>query len=64
MMLKMLIPLSTTVIFMNFSNFAGVTSVIIYGLIYTILYIVTAYMIVMNKYEKNLVKSILIKLKK
>lgn len=64
MMLKMIIPLSVTIIFMQLSKFTGLISVIIYGLIYTILYFITAYAIVMNKYEKNLVKSILEKFKK
>lgn len=63
MVLKMLIPLLITVICMNCFKFIGLASVIIYGLIYTMLYIITAYTIVMNKYEKNLVHSILGKFK-
>lgn len=64
MILKMFIPLFITVFLMKIFKGTGLISVIIYGLIYTLLYAVTAYTIVMNKYEKNLVKSIFIKIRK
>jgi len=65
MILKMLIPFFITVIIIKiFNSDGGLWSVIIYGLIYILLYCITAYTIVMNKYEKNLLKSIFIKLRK
>lgn len=65
MILKMLIPFFITVITIKiFNSDGGLWTVIIYGLIYILLYCITAYTIVMNKYEKNLLKSIFIKLRK
>lgn len=63
MVTKMLIPFLITLICMNYFKVMGLKYVIFYGVIYTCLYIITAYFIVMDKYEKNLVKSVLKKFK-
>ena len=64
MVIKLLIPISMTLFIMLLTNLNGLKSVVVYGLIYLILYIPTSYLLVMNEYEKNMVKSIVNKLKK
>ena len=54
-----IIPFLITIICMNYFKVTGLKYVIFYGIIYTCLYSITAYFIVMDKYEKNLVKSAL-----
>ena len=63
MLLKLLLPLIITLIFMYFIKIDGLSSVIIYGLVYTILYMITSYTIVINKYEKEIFDKVLRKFK-
>lgn len=64
MIFKMLIPFFITLISINYFKIVGLKHVIFFGVMYTFLYIITAYFAVMNKYEKNLAKSVLRKFKK
>lgn len=59
MTLKFCIPLAITVIIMHFLPLSGILQIVIYGIIYTLLFAVTAYYFVMNHYEKNIINSIL-----
>ena len=62
MTIPFIIPLGLVLIIMYFTNFTGVKNFIIYGSIYTVLYCLTSYLLVMNKYEKNIANKVLIKL--
>lgn len=62
MILKFSIPIIAIIIITKLTSFTGIISVIIYGSIYTVLYCIIAYVIVMNDYEKKLVNSILKKI--
>lgn len=53
-----MIPFAITLIIVNITNFSGISGVLIYATIYTILYILISYMCVMNEYEKIIIKSI------
>lgn len=64
MTLTFLIPVISVILFMKFTLLEGISSVIIYGSIYTIIYCVNAYYLSMNKYEKNIVNSIFIMINK
>ena len=63
MTLQSLIPLVVVLIIMKTTSFTNIMSVLIYGTIYTALYIITVYLFVMNTYEKKLVNKALKKLK-
>lgn len=56
------IPISITIGMMNVIKLNGIKSIIIYGVIYTILYCITAYMLSMNAYEQNCIKIIVKKI--
>ena len=64
MFVKYIIAIVLIIILINVTNISGLKSVIIYGGIYTILYIIISYLFVMNNYEKNIVISILKKIRK
>ena len=57
------IPISLTLVVMNTLKLNGVSAFIIYGSIYSILYIIVAYLLSMNKYEKNFIWKIFNKFK-
>lgn len=57
------IPLAVIIIIEKISNFSGISSVIIYGGIYTILYFIVCYLFSMNKSEKEMVKKVLDKVR-
>lgn len=61
--IKYLIPICIIIGIMYLTNFSGIESVIIYGGIYTLIYIIVTYFIVCNDYEKNIINSVLKKLK-
>lgn len=62
MTIPMIIPITAIVFLMHFVTLHGYVNLIIFGGIYTILYCLTCYFIVMDDYEKNLVNKIFIKL--
>lgn len=65
--LKMIIPFTIPIviilIIMHFITLHGYINLIIFGGLYTILYILTSYFLVMNEYEKSIINKVLIKLK-
>lgn len=58
------IPVAISLIIMHITNFTGIQSCIIYGILFTVLYSITIYCCCMNEYEKNIIKNIFIKIKK
>lgn len=62
MTIPMLIPIVAIVILMHFATLHGYVNLIVFGGIYTILYCLTCYFLVMDDYEKNIVNKVLIKL--
>lgn len=62
MTIPMIIPITAIVFLMHFVTLHGYVNLIVFGGIYTILYCLTCYFIVMDDYEKNMVNKILIKL--
>lgn len=62
MTIPMIIPIVAIVILMHFVTLHGYVNLIVFGGIYTILYCLTCYFLVMNDYEKNIVNKVLIKL--
>lgn len=62
MTIPMLIPIVAIVILMHFVTLHGYVNLIVFGGIYTILYCLTCYFLVMDDYEKNIVNKVLIKL--
>ena len=62
MTIPMLIPIITILILMHIVTLHGYINLIVFGSIYTILYCLTCYFLVMDDYEKNIVNKVLIKL--
>lgn len=62
MTIPMIIPIVAIVILMHFVTLHGYVNLIVFGGIYTILYCLTCYFLVMDDYEKNIVNKVLIKL--
>ena len=57
------IPVGIIILFMHFVSLNGWKGFIVYGCIYTIIYMIVAYYLSMNKYEKDLINRVLIKLR-
>ena len=62
MTIPFIIPIAIILIIMNFITLHGFTHLIIFGSIYTIIYCIVCYLLVMNEYEKNIVNKVLKKL--
>ena len=62
MTIPMIIPIIAIVVLMHFVTLHGYVNLIVFGGIYTILYCLTCYFLVMDDYEKNIVNKVLIKL--
>ena len=60
MTIPMIIPIIAIVILMYFVKLHGYVNFIVFGGIYTILYCLTCYFLVMDDYEKNIVNKVLI----
>ena len=56
------IPITIIILLMNFIKLNGIIYLIVYGGIYLIMYCLFAYFISMNKYEKDLVNKLLVKI--
>ena len=56
------IPIAIILLVMHFIVLHGYTHIIIFGGIYTLIYAVVCYLLVMNEYEKNIVKNVFNKL--
>lgn len=57
-----IIPISIIIILMNFISLSGYVNLIVFGSIYTIIYCINCYWLVMNEYEKNIVNKVLKKM--
>lgn len=64
MTIPFIIPIIIILIIMNFITLHGYKHLIVFGGIYTILYCITVYYLVMNKYEKNIINKVLKRLRK
>lgn len=62
MTIPMIIPILVIVILMHIVILHGYTNLVVFGGLYTILYCLTCYFLVMDDYEKNIVNKVLIKL--
>lgn len=62
MTLSFIIPILLILLFMNFTNFSGIFSVVIYAVVYAIMYFAMAYFVTANSYEKEIINNILLKL--
>lgn len=60
---KMCLPIIIIIIIMYFTKLDGILSVVIYGIVYTLLYCIVIYNFAMNNYEKNILYNILKKIK-
>lgn len=63
MTIPFLIPIVIILLIKHFIIIKGLTSVLVYGGIYTVIYGLVSYFIDMNKYEKSVIKKILAKFK-
>ncbi|MBQ6486903.1 oligosaccharide flippase family protein [Candidatus Saccharibacteria bacterium] len=64
MAVKFLIPISLIVVTIYYTQLKGWEAILLYGTLYTIAYLTTAYCLVMNKYERHLVDSFFNKIPK
>lgn len=62
MLVKSLLPFGIVFSLIRFTNFGGWFAVITYGAVYVIMYALMAYFVVMNKYERNLINTVLNKI--
>lgn len=62
MTIPLTIPITLTILLMKLTKFEAILGVIIYAVVYSIMYCPIIYFMSMNKYEKNIVEKILIKL--
>lgn len=62
MTIPMIIPILVIVILMHIVILHGYANLVVFGGLYTILYCLTCYFLVMDDYEKNIVNKVLIKL--
>ncbi len=54
MIIPYLIPIIIFIYFVHYININGIKTLILFGLIYVIIYIIISYYFVMNEYEKNI----------
>ena len=59
MTIPFIIPIFLILIIIHITKLSGIVSLAVYGVMYTIMYLITAYLLVMNEYEKNVVKDII-----
>lgn len=59
MVLKFMVPLVASIIIAHFINLTGFAYVLVVAVLYTTLYAITSYFLVMNEYEKNIINSLL-----
>ena len=56
------IPIAIIILFKYFTNIHGLVGFLLYGVVYSIMYCITAYLLSMNDYEKDLIYKFLIKI--
>lgn len=59
---KYIVPIILIIFIMKITQVSGIISVVLYGGIYTLMYVFVSYKFVMNQYEKNIVNSIIKKI--
>lgn len=59
MTIPFIIPIISILIIMNFITLHGYKNLIVFGGIYTVLYCIVVYFLVMNNYEKNIVNKVI-----
>ena len=62
MTLVMIIPFLIMEVLKFFTNINGIGGILIYGSIYTLIYSISVYCLVMNNYEKSIVNKVLVKI--
>lgn len=62
MTISFIIPIIIILCIMRFVKLSGYINLVVFGGIYTIIYCIVCYTLVMNKYEKDIVNKILLKL--
>lgn len=62
MTIPFVIPIAIILVLMKFITLHGFVHLIVFGSIYTIIYCIVCYLLVMNDYEKNIVNKVLKKL--
>ena len=62
MTIPFIIPIAIILVLMKFITLHGFVHLIVFGSIYTLLYCIVCYLLVMNDYEKNIVNKVLKKL--
>ena len=62
MLLKFIPAIAITVAIMIFTQLGGIKAMLVYGGTYVVLYVLSAYFFVMNRYEKNLINVFVKKL--
>lgn len=62
MSVPFIIPIVIILIIMNFVSLSGYTNLLVFGGIYTIIYSIVCYFLVMNSYEKEIVSKVLRKI--
>ena len=61
---KFSVPIILILIIMNILKLNGIIGFFVYVFIYSLLYFITCYILIMNQYEKNLIKFIFAKIKR
>ena len=62
MTIRFIIPIVVILFIMNFVTLHGFVHLLVFGSIYSLLYCIVCYLLVMNDYEKNIVNNVLRKL--
>lgn len=62
MTVPFVMPIIVILVFMHFTHFGGIWNFLVYGGVYTLLFCLTSYLFVMNKYEKGIIDKILVKM--
>ena len=62
MTVPFVMPIIVILVFMHFTHFSGIWNFLVYGGVYTLLFCLTSYLFVMNKYEKGIIDKILVKM--
>lgn len=62
MTIPLAIPIAIILIVISFINLNGYINIIVFGSLYTIIYIAVCYFVVMNNYEKDIINKVLNKL--
>lgn len=62
MTIPFFIPLTLIIMFMQITRFNGLKALVTYSILYTLAYCIVAYTLSMNKYEKDIINKVLVKI--